>query len=286
MKKRLVFIGCDRLGGRGLEKLAASSPLKEYYELVGVVTSGYNGENDRLVEIMARMLGLPVYTGKINSPEGLAFLDSLSPDAAAMMEFDQKVSPEVIRRFELFINMHPADLPRYRGGAPMQYQILDGIPLVVTVHRVSPEFDAGDYIAKSAPLDITGLTMDNVNQLAAREGAKLLEKVLLDWAKGCLQSNPQKGTPSLALEKELPARLEIHWNQDSGEAIRAKVLAGNKWFRPALEGAPVMEAWFIPSPVSGLPPGKKVSEYDNFVKYTTIDGFVILRIDRAGVVEN
>lgn len=278
--KKLIFIGCDRLGGRGLERLAASRKLAGHYQLVGVITSDYDGDNDRLVERMAAMLGLPVFTGKINSPECAEWIESLHPDAAAMMEFDQRVSPEVIRKFELFINMHPADLPRYRGGAPMQYAIMDGAELTVTVHRVNAEFDAGDYLAKSNPINITGLTMDAVNQLAAREGAALLEQVLLSGAENKLVSLPQKGTPSLALEKLLPARIAIDWAHDGGQAIKTKILAGNRWWRPEFSGRQMMEAWFIPGKTAATP-GTMLYEYDNFVSISVIDGLLLVRLESA-----
>lgn len=280
MKKNLIFFGCDRLGGRGLERLAASRKLAKDYQIVGVVTSDYAGANDRLVECMASMLGLPVFTGKINTPEGENWIDSLHPDVAVMMEFDQRVNPEIIRKFELFLNMHPADLPRYRGGAPMQYAIMDGAELTVTVHRVTAEFDAGDYLAKSFPINIAGLNMDAVNQLAAREGAALLEQVLLYTAENKLVFIPQEGTPSLALEKELPARIAIDWTRDCGKAIAAKVLAGNQWWRPECGGRPMAEAWFIPGKPTAAP-GTMVTEYGDFVSVAAIDGMLLVRLQPA-----
>ena len=51
--------------------------------------------------------------------------------------------------------LHPSDLPKFRGGSPIQNQIINGVKKTkISIFRINSEIDAGDIVAK-APLDLT-----------------------------------------------------------------------------------------------------------------------------------
>eukprot|EP00808_Paulinella_micropora_P009999 g24435.t1 len=54
------------------------------------------------------------------------------------------------------VNFHPSDIPRYRGGAPMEGQLLSGeLSFKVTCHDLTPVIDdANAIIAKSPPISL------------------------------------------------------------------------------------------------------------------------------------
>lgn len=62
------------------------------------------------------------------------------------------------------LNIHPSPLPRYRGPAPLFWQLRDGAEgLHVSLHRVVPELDAGDVVARETrplPMGADGATLD------------------------------------------------------------------------------------------------------------------------------
>ncbi len=57
------------------------------------------------------------------------------------------------------MNVHASLLPKYRGGAPIHYAIINGMQKLVTIMEMVKEMDAGDMVgAVSLPI----LDEDNV----------------------------------------------------------------------------------------------------------------------------
>ena len=60
------------------------------------------------------------------------------------------ISKKIIDKF-VCIMLHPSPLPKYRGGSPIQNQIIAGeTKSAVTLFRMSNEIDAGNIIAQEA----------------------------------------------------------------------------------------------------------------------------------------
>jgi methionyl-tRNA formyltransferase len=79
----------------------------------------------------------------------------------------------------LWLNVHPSLLPRWRGAAPVERAILAGDDETgVTIHRTTPELDAGPIAAqRSFPITLD----DDAGAVYARAGelaAELLDEVL------------------------------------------------------------------------------------------------------------
>lgn len=55
------------------------------------------------------------------------------------------------------VNMHAAPLPLFRGGNPIEHQILAGkTSTVITAHRVIAALDAGDVYGTRGPISLAG----------------------------------------------------------------------------------------------------------------------------------
>lgn len=63
----------------------------------------------------------------------------------------------------LCLGIHPSDLSCYRGGSPIQHQIIDGIKCtkVTLMSLSSDKIDAGDIYAQE-PLSLEGSTIDEI----------------------------------------------------------------------------------------------------------------------------
>ncbi|BFZ56636.1 Methionyl-tRNA formyltransferase [Savitreella phatthalungensis] len=80
------------------------------------------------------------------------------------------------------LNVHPSVLPQYRGPAPLHRALLAGDTTTgVSVQTLHPHvFDAGQVLARSAPVEITPTTsLSQLSVQTARIGAQLLRDVLL-----------------------------------------------------------------------------------------------------------
>jgi methionyl-tRNA formyltransferase len=87
--------------------------------------------------------------------------------------------PSVLLDQALWLNVHPSLLPRWRGAAPVERALLAGdTETGVTIHRTTPELDAGPIAAQEAfavaPEDDAGTVYARAGELAA----ELLEQVL------------------------------------------------------------------------------------------------------------
>src|SRR6185295_20287534 len=59
--------------------------------------------------------------------------------------------PAVLLDRALWLNVHPSLLPRWRGAAPVERAIMAGdTETGVTIHRTTPELDAGPVAAQRA----------------------------------------------------------------------------------------------------------------------------------------
>ena len=68
--------------------------------------------------------------------------------------------PTVIENF-ICLCLHPSKLPQFRGGSPIQNQVLNGVTdSAVSVIRMSKIFDAGP-LYKQESLSLTG-TIDEI----------------------------------------------------------------------------------------------------------------------------
>jgi len=69
------------------------------------------------------------------------------------------VPQDIIDRFECFC-LHPSDLPKYRGGSPIQHQVIDGVlDSAVTMFKMTSTLDAGPiykkhYLSLDSKLDL------------------------------------------------------------------------------------------------------------------------------------
>lgn len=81
------------------------------------------------------------------------------------------IDSEITHRY-LCLGIHPSDLPYYRGGSPIQIQIIDGITQTkCSLFRLTPKIDAGDIWGQtylSLVGDSMGDVLNNVEKAASR----------------------------------------------------------------------------------------------------------------------
>jgi methionyl-tRNA formyltransferase len=163
--------------------------------------------------------GLPVYTTRnLNDAEGLKFLADCAPDLLVSAFFNQRLHAPALALPKLgCLNIHPALLPEAKGVDPVFQSRLHGAPpLGVTVHFMTPEFDAGRIVAQRSIEGVTGGA--SVFAITARlhaQGAELLANAIESVAGGATGS-PQSGTGSY---QSWPTRQEIGLLRARGGAL-------------------------------------------------------------------
>jgi methionyl-tRNA formyltransferase len=162
--------------------------------------------------------GLPVYTTRnLNDAEGLKFLADCAPDLLVSAFFNQRLQAPVLALPKRgCLNIHPALLPEAKGVDPVFQSLLHGAPpLGVTVHFMTPEFDAGRIVAQRSIEGGAGASVFAITARLHREGAELLANAIESVAGGA-SGSPQSGTGSY---QSWPTRREIGLLRARGGAL-------------------------------------------------------------------
>lgn len=136
------------------------------------------------VAITADAYNLPLY--KPNNISDTTFVDEtlnqLNPDLMIVVAYGQILKENILNSPKYgCINIHPSDLPLYRGAAPIQRTLLNGeTKTAACIIQMDKGLDSGNIIKKTN-LDI--LPTDNFGALEAKlfaEGATLLLEAIND----------------------------------------------------------------------------------------------------------
>ena len=146
---RVVFMGSPSFSVPVLEE------LNKNVNVVGVVTApdAYVGRKKVLtmcpVKEKAVGLGLKVYS-PIKLRSDFEFIKELNPDMIITCAYGQILSEEILNIPKLgCFNLHGSLLPKYRGGAPIHYALLNGDEKTgITLMYMDKGMDSGDTIAK------------------------------------------------------------------------------------------------------------------------------------------
>jgi methionyl-tRNA formyltransferase len=123
--------------------------------------------------------------------------------------------PEHLLAERLWLNVHPSLLPRWRGAAPVERALMAGDEVTgVTIHRTTPELDAGPVAAQRpfrvAPDDDAGV----VYERAAAVAIELLDEVLPEP-----EFVPQATEGVTYAEKIAPDDRRLDWSEPVGELV-------------------------------------------------------------------
>lgn len=215
---RVLYFG-DPQGGLAL--------LARQVELVGVV-HGRRGGAGWLRFIQATRDLPRLLTPDLADPRVLEGLAALKPDLI-VSGFYPRLIPEAVLALAPGINVHPSDLPRWRGPDPTHWAIRDGdATTAICVHQLTAELDAGDVLLRE-PIAIG--PRETAGHLSARleaRGAELVAEVAARLKAGArIPAVPQAGPVTWAPLVD-PDDLEIDWSAD-GATVDRLVRASAPW---------------------------------------------------------
>ena len=170
------------------------------------------------VKLVALEEGLPVLQPeKPRGPEFIAQLRSLAPDVSVVVAYGHILSKEVIDLPKLgTLNIHASLLPEYRGAAPIQAAIRDGLEWTgVSIMRMEPKLDAGPVILQ---LGTTVNADETYGELALRLselGAAALIEALTLMDLGAAKETPQDDALASYAGKIDRDSTRVDWNKDA-----------------------------------------------------------------------
>ena len=215
---RVVFMGTPDIAATCLKKILADG-----FDVVGVYTQPDRpkGRHMKLVaspvKEVAAAAGIPVFQPEhFREEETVTELRELKPDICAVVAYG-RILPQKVLDVPTFgcINIHASLLPKYRGSAPYQWAVLDGLQETgVTAMYLCREMDAGDIIDVSkTPIGENETAGELLDRLAVL-GAELLSKTLSRFEKEgklpAVPQNPDEVCYAPMLDKSM---CPIDWNQ-------------------------------------------------------------------------
>ena len=212
---RVVFFGTPQFAVPSLERLVHSA-----HDVVGVVTQPDRprGRGQKVTDAPVKMTavqhGLPVFQpARLRDPEVKETLTRWAPELGVVAAYG-KILPESVLNLPRFgmINVHASLLPRYRGAAPVQRAVIDGMPETgVTIMRMVLALDAGAMFAKVTRPIGADETSDIVEHDLAHLGASLLLDVIDDLAAGRAVEESQDDSLSTYASKITKEEGLIDW---------------------------------------------------------------------------
>ena len=195
------------------------------YDILAVVTQPDRkvGRKQELRQTPVKELALKADL-KILQPEklsGSAEMDELLAFGAqgagiVTAAFGQFLPGKLLDAMAFAVNVHASLLPKYRGGAPIHYAIMNGEKEAgVTIMEMVRKMDAGDMVAKaSTPI----LDEDNVGTMfekLAIIGRDLLLETLPLYVAGEIKPEAQDETQATFSPNISPDEEKIDWSKNN-----------------------------------------------------------------------
>lgn len=154
---------------------------------------------------------------KASDPQFLETLENLNADLYVVVAYGQILSRKLLAIPPLgCINVHASLLPKYRGAAPMQRALMDGVRETgVSVQKMVFQLDAGDVIDESRIPISSECTLGELHDLLCDLAKPLLLSVIKSYEKGIPASSPQDESEATFAPKIKPEEMELHWDRDA-----------------------------------------------------------------------
>ena len=282
---KVVLFGLTGFGNsalRALRRAGCSIPL--------VVTRKEPGEfpyyEETRLDREAARLGIPVRAvTTINSLEFFDELRPLHPDVILVSTFHLRVPHRIIKLGQkAAINIHPSNLPAYRGATPITWTLLNGEKQTgVTAHHLAVKMDTGSIIMqKRIPVD-----RDDTDG-TVRKKLSLLSEELIEELIRRLHAGEE--LPAIEQDKGkityFPPRTrrdgQINFDEPSEQVfnrIRSVLPYPGAFTEAGEQKVEIREARRVPGSSRELRPGLIVGQELGWTRVKTKDGLIDLRLD-------
>lgn len=229
---RIVYMGTPDFAVKALEAIIAAG-----HQVVAVVTQPdkEKGRGKAVsmspVKECALAHGIEVFQPvKLRMPESVEVLRSYNADMFVVAAFGQILSKEVLDMPKYgCINIHASLLPAYRGAAPIQWAILDGLKETgVTIMQMDAGIDTGDILMEEKiAIDDTDTGASLFDKLSILGAEAIVKAIPLIEAGSitAVKQDDSKSNYAKMLNKEMG---KIDWAEDA-QKIERYVRGLNSW---------------------------------------------------------
>ena len=218
---RILFMGTPDFAVASLQRL-----VEDGHDVCGVFTQPDKPKNRGMkmtfspVKEYALSQNLQVYQPlKMRDGEAMAIVEQLQPELSVVAAYG-RILPEEILNAPKYgsINVHSSLLPKYRGAAPINWAILDGLDETgVTIMYMAKELDAGDIIHTVTTAIEPQETALELTMRLAQLGAQALAEAVDMLRDGTAVRTPQDHSAHTYAPMLSKALSPIDWNRSAKE---------------------------------------------------------------------
>ena len=230
---RVIFMGTPDIAATCLNQILADG-----FEVVGVWTQPDRpkGRGMKMVMSPVKELALanniPVFQPEnFRADEDVQAIRDLNPDVIAVVAYG-RILPQRVLDIPTWdcVNIHASLLPQYRGSAPYQWAVLDGLKETgVSAQHMVREMDAGDVIdvekTEIGENETAGELLDRLAGLAAKLLSCVLGRVQSGDACPGVPQDPEHITFAPMLDKTM---CPIDWNK-TAQQVHNQVRGLHPW---------------------------------------------------------
>lgn len=163
---------------------------------------------------------IPLYKVRTtNSPEAVALIKEISPDAIFVIGWTRLISAEVLKipKYGCF-GMHASLLPRLRGRAPVNWALIKNEKVTGNTMMVLDEgIDTGDIVAQKKLEIRLSDTCHTLYQKVGQAGREMLREFIPKLQEGVFSRTVQADKEAPTMPKRTPEDGLIDWNKPSLE---------------------------------------------------------------------
>ena len=144
----------------------------------------------------------------IKNPKQLTvnYVEKINPKFIFFPDWSWIVPDKIVENFRC-VCFHESDLPKFRGGSPIQNQIIRGIKKTkTTAFFMNDKIDSGDVLLKKS-LSLEG-TLDEIFQRMKKNDYEMVNSII----KGNFKIQKQKGIPTY-YKRRKPEESELNLNK-------------------------------------------------------------------------
>ena len=218
---RVVFMGTPAFAVPTLAALLASA-----HEIVGVYSQPPRpaGRGLKLtaspVQQLAEQHDIPVYTPtSLKSPEAQAEFASLQADAAVVAAYGLLLPQAILDAPRLgCLNIHPSDLPRWRGAAPIQRTLMAGdVATACCIMQMEAGLDTGPVLARTPYTIPPGTNAGQLHDAMAALGAEMILELL---AREALPASAPQSTEGVTYAAKITrADRVVDWSRPAADIL-------------------------------------------------------------------
>jgi methionyl-tRNA formyltransferase len=190
----IIFFGNEKLASGSITKALIFSTLakREEYNVVLLILPRPSSENLEVTKLANDFNITVVYQSNYSNEDFLEIIKKSNAEIGILASYGRIVKKDILDSLKYgIINLHPSDLPLYRGSTPIESAILNSDKTIgICIIELVEAMDEGPIISKGQ-LKIENLSKQEIVEEVELMGAEMMLGVLKSIKEGNLKKEYQ-----------------------------------------------------------------------------------------------